>query len=181
MGNPLFKLTKVISGGQTGADIAGVDAAKLYCLNTGGWMPKYWRTLRGYKPEYAKLYGMREHSSQGYRDRTEDNVLMADATVRFFHKKNSAGERCTYNELNAIILHGKPYFDVNFQELLELPEHEALESGMLPLSFYNWLKDNEFTSLNVAGNSEQTAPGIYQEVFTYLCYVFAHAGLEQQV
>lgn len=139
-------------------------------------MPKYWRTLRGYKPEYAKLYGMREHSSQGYRDRTEDNVLFADATVRFFYKKNSAGERCT---LNAIRLHGKPYFDVDLNQV-DLRPGVATNLTLLPKVFYEWLCDNEYTSLNVAGNSEQTAPDIYNEVFMYLGAVFQHAGLEKQ-
>ncbi|MBF0203726.1 MAG: hypothetical protein HQK67_05280, partial [Desulfamplus sp.] len=35
-----MNIIKIISGGQTGADIAGVDAAIECGLNYGGWLPK---------------------------------------------------------------------------------------------------------------------------------------------
>ena len=33
-------LKKIVSGGQTGADIAGIDAAIAYKIPYGGWFPK---------------------------------------------------------------------------------------------------------------------------------------------
>ena len=35
---------KVISGGQTGADQAGLVAARRFGIPTGGWMPRGWKT-----------------------------------------------------------------------------------------------------------------------------------------
>jgi hypothetical protein len=46
-------LTKVISGGQTGADQAGWRAARAFGIPTGGWMPLEFRTERGPCPELA--------------------------------------------------------------------------------------------------------------------------------
>jgi Circularly permutated YpsA SLOG family len=37
-------LKKIISGGQTGADQAGLRTAKRLGIETGGWMPQGWRT-----------------------------------------------------------------------------------------------------------------------------------------
>jgi hypothetical protein len=40
-------IVKVISGGQTGVDIAALWAAKALGFQTGGMMPKGWRTRGG--------------------------------------------------------------------------------------------------------------------------------------
>jgi len=38
---------KVISGGQTGADQAGLVAAARFAIPTGGWMPHGFETAEG--------------------------------------------------------------------------------------------------------------------------------------
>ena len=53
-------IEKVISGGQTGADEAGLFAAKEFGIKTGGWMPRKFLNERGENPEYAELYGIQE-------------------------------------------------------------------------------------------------------------------------
>ena len=60
--------------------------------------------------EYAKQYGLTEHTTTNYVDRTEVNVRESDGTIRLATDFNSAGERCT---LRFIELHKKPYFDVD--------------------------------------------------------------------
>ena len=49
-------LRKVISGGQTGADRAGLQAAKSSGIKTGGYMPKGFLALDGNKVEFQYLY-----------------------------------------------------------------------------------------------------------------------------
>ena len=61
---------KVISGGQTGADQAGLIAAEKAGITTGGWMPKGFRTLDGPNPGLAARFGLREHPSEEYPPRT---------------------------------------------------------------------------------------------------------------
>jgi len=54
----LVLVDRVISGGQTGADIAGLKAAKAFGIPTGGYMTSGFRTLDGYKPEYHREYNV---------------------------------------------------------------------------------------------------------------------------
>jgi len=63
----------IVSGGQTGADIAGLRAARALDIPTTGFMPKGWTTERGPKPEYAQKFGLLEWTSLTIRtehDRT---------------------------------------------------------------------------------------------------------------
>lgn len=56
-------IIKVISGGQNGADIAGVRTARRYGIPTGGTMPAGFKTLDGPRPQYADLYSICEAES----------------------------------------------------------------------------------------------------------------------
>jgi hypothetical protein len=150
-------IVKVISGGQTGADIAGVKAAKAFGLQTGGTMPKGFKTLDGPKPEYFDLYGMVEHSSDKYPPRTAANVREAHGTVRFAKNFNSYGEKCT---LKYIKLYGTPHFDVS---VTDPPPVEY---------FVQWLENNNIMVLNVAGNSHKSSPNIEFFVINYLTHAF---------
>lgn len=146
-------LTKIISGGQTGADLAGVVVAKRFGLQTGGVMPKGFRTLDGNHPEFAELFGMIEDTSPTYPPRTFKNVFAADGTVRFAANFKSGGEICT---MNAIKKANKPHFDVN------------VLGSVQPSDLAQWIKDRQIKILNVAGNSEKTAPGIGEFVEIFL-------------
>jgi len=92
-------ITIVNSGFQTGADIAGIRAAHKLGIATAGWMPFGWRTQDGPKPEYDAMYGAKQHESHDYPPRTENNVKMADATLRFASNFDSPGEKCTLKKL----------------------------------------------------------------------------------
>lgn len=153
-------LEKVISGGQTGADLAGLKAAKLRGLETGGHAPKGYRTQNGPNIELKTLYGVEEHWLGTYPPRTECNVRNSDGTIRIAKDFNSSGEKCTRN---FIFQHGKPYFDVKMDSPRGISE------------VIDWLERNNIKTLNVAGNSEKTAPGIEDFATNYLLEVFKHA------
>ena len=85
---------RVISGGQTGVDQAGLQAASELGIATGGTAPQGYRTERGPNPE-LKNFGLEESVSSDYLSRTEQNVVDSDATVYFAADKNSAGLRAT--------------------------------------------------------------------------------------
>lgn len=160
----MLVLKKIISGAQTGADQAGLAVAKEFGLETGGFIPKGHRTLGGPRPDLTALYGLKEHSSYAYNERTWDNVFHSDATVRFFWKINSAGERCT---LNAIRECQKPYIDVDFSSD-ECISHQQL---------LDWLIKEQVKVLNVAGNSEQTKAGMYLNTYNFLRATLRLGGL----
>lgn len=149
-------LTKIISGGQTGADRAGLIAAKNMGIATGGWMPKGYRAHDGNHPEFSTTYNITEDTSPSYAPRTFKNVYGSDGTVRFAVNFDSAGEQCT---LIAISKSQKPYFDVNIVGTTQ------------PADLVKWIIDNNINILNVAGNSEKTAKGIEEFVVAFLTEV----------
>ena len=159
-------LKKIISGGQTGADQAALVAAKRFGMETGGWMPKGFRTLEGPCPGLAEEFGMREHTQADYKWRTSQNVWNADAALRFAENWASPGEKCT---LRAIKGHRRPYLDVNVPK--GAPLSEAAQKASLERT-RAWLIEHQVQTLNVAGNSEKTAPGIGIFVESYLTALF---------
>lgn len=142
-------MPKVISGGQVGADIAGLRAGKALGLLTGGWMPKGFRAKDKFHPEYAALYGIQELPSLSYPPRTLKNALASDATVRFAYNFDSRGERCT---LRACARAGRPHFDID----LKTPKR------ITPTDFAVWLYDHDVAVLNVAGNADPAIEGWVQ-------------------
>jgi hypothetical protein len=141
-------LGAIISGGQNGADQAGLRAARTLGLWTGGWAPAGWRTLDGAAPWLADL-GLREAPLADYPTRTLWNVRDSDATVRFAVNFQSAGERCT---MAAILKQDKPHLDIPVRSGAIDDHYIGLLRCFLPRFNVN--------VLNVAGNSERTAPGI---------------------
>lgn len=157
-------LIKIISGGQTGVDQAGLVAARAYGILTGGWLPVGCITSEGPNRFLLEKYGMREHSG-GYRSRTRANVRDSDGTLRLAEKFTSPGERCT---LRAIFDYDKPHLDVHTR------------SPLIPEVVAAWIQEHQIQILNIAGNSESTSPGITQWTLNYLNKVFrALSKLEQ--
>ena len=154
--NERTTLKKIISGGQTGADLAGIEAAQYCGILTGGTAPKRWRVCNpdgsdGSNPLLA-AYGLTEHSSREYKPRTIKNVLDSDGTV-WYGFEDSPGGKLT---LSTAKKSGKPAI-VN-------PSTEQLRS---------WVAENQIQTLNVAGNRESSFnPNIYREVYDAICEAF---------
>lgn len=70
---------KIISGGQTGADYAGLVAAKVLGIHTGGVAPYGYKTENGPNYELRDYFGLEEWGT--YPERTERNILISDATI----------------------------------------------------------------------------------------------------
>lgn len=162
-------LKKIISGGQQGADLAGLYAAQIFGIETGGFAPKGYKTSEGNMPELLQKFGLEEING-GYKDRTYKNVEFADGTIRFAFDFYTPGEMCT---LNAIKKYGKPYLDIG----LGFPENlftdlEVFNDSVKATAL--WIKQNNIEVLNIAGNSEHRNPNvsIFELVLTYLSKVF---------
>jgi len=150
-------LEVIISGGQTGVDLAGLIAAKASGLKTGGWMPKGFRRLDGKFPNMEKEFGVKEHESWSYAPRTACNVRDGDATLRIARNFYSPGEICTKK---AIDFYKRPYLDIPIDNLMPI---EIVAE---------WIVKKDIRVLNVAGNSEQTSSGIQEKSVTYLSAIF---------
>jgi hypothetical protein len=145
---------KIISGGQTGADQAGLDAAIALGLDYGGYVPKGRKTERG--PLSSKYSRMIELDSDSYPHRTLKNVLAADATLLFSVGKISGG---TASTLRMAQQNHKPYLHT---DIGSVPEEKVIRE------IQSWLARVKPTVLNIAGSRESKAPGIYSTVLRVL-------------
>jgi len=136
---------KIVSGGQTGADLAGLVAAKRLGLNTGGVAPKGFRTEKGPQPILGLEYNLEESDKISYPPRTEENVRISDATAIFSSNEESRGTQMTYN---FSVKHNKPCIIIN-------PFSKEAVSDLK-----SWLIENQPETLNIAGNRESVSKGI---------------------
>ncbi len=100
-------ITKLISGGQTGADRGGLDAA-IHCdLPHGDWCPKGRRAEDGVIPAE---YHLTERLTDKYLPRTQANVIDSDAMVIFTYGPLTGGSLKT-----AMYVHHleKPWHEVD--------------------------------------------------------------------
>ena len=105
-------LRKIISGGQTGADRAALDAARMTSYSWGGWCPKGRISEDGQIPEEyfsvdPRASGLQESDKSRYTQRTAWNVRDSDATLIM----RSAGKLTRGTKLTMKLLQDadKPY------------------------------------------------------------------------
>lgn len=145
-------IIKVISGGQTGADQAGLDAAIANGVMHGGMVPKGRRTESG---PLDSRYNMMEHTSKDYPPRTKFNVQTSQGTVVFTYGPPETGSALT---VRLAVAEDKPVFLGNL-----FKEDEEIADAL-----YNWCRDNDIEVLNVAGSRGSKYPEIYDRVFNIL-------------
>lgn len=151
-------LELVISGGQTGADQAGLRAAKCAGIATGGWMPRGFLTEDGRHPEFAAMYGIKEAFIASYSDRTRLNAQWGDVTLWFGNPETPGGRliRKVCSTPRLIIWPGQEKYDWPADRIAA------------------WLVEPTIMckTLNISGNRESKNPGIGAWVEEYLMEVF---------
>jgi hypothetical protein len=147
-------LKKIVSGGQTGADRAGLDVALAVSLPVGGWCPKGRRAEDGPIPS---RYPLVETSEADYDTRTRRNVEDSDGTLILNLGKLDGGTALTAKLAQQI---GKPCLIV------------ALEDGIEPTAFQTWLEANQIAVLNIADPRESKRHGVYVAACRCLASLF---------
>lgn len=89
---PTQTISKIISGGQTGADRGALDVAIDLNISHGGWIPKGRKTEDGTLPD---KYHLQEMQTRSYPARTEQNVIDSDGTLILSHGKLTGGSALT--------------------------------------------------------------------------------------
>ena len=170
-------ITKIISGGQSGADRGGSDAAIYYGSPHGGWCPKGRIAEDGIIPAQ---YHLKEMASPEYLPRTKANVFDSDATVIFTYGPPRGGSLKTITYAHHL---EKPYHDV---DLRQTTPKQAIKEIMLWLAGDKELNDyDEYEVcppplecvLNVAGSRESQAPGIQEAVFELMVEVLLKVNI----
>lgn len=141
-------IERIISGGQTGADRAALDAAIEMGIAHGGYLPRGRLTEEGPLPE---AYQLRELPTRSYPQRTERNVLAADGTLIFSHGPLRGGSRLT-GELAR--RHGRPWIHIDL---------DAVAAAEAARTVWRWVERHGIRDLNVAGSRASEDPRIYAE------------------
>ena len=150
-------LTKIISGGQTGADRAALDLAIEFDIPHGGWIPKGRKAEDGVLPD---KYQLQEMPTVSYPKRTEQNIIDSDGTLILSHGKLTGGSALT---MKLAKKHGKPCLHVDLNYM----------NGFIASEKINlWIADNKIRVLNVAGSRASKDPEIYDEAFKTLKVVY---------
>lgn len=145
-------VTKIISGGQTGADQGGLVAARTLGISTGGTAPKNYMTEDGPEPVLAS-YGLVEADLPTYQTRTRQNVEDSDGTAIFSTNLDSGGTRLTIKYCEQA---SRPYIiNPNWQQLRD------------------WAAEHDIQVLNVVGNRASKDPTAYQTAFDAVLHAFS--------
>ncbi len=154
-----LNLEKVISGAQTGADRAALDAALELGIPTGGWVPKGRRAEDGRVPDTYDT--LKECDTRNYATRTALNVRDSDATLIISKGPLTGGSKLT---LQIAERYGRPvlHIDLGSNGIAEAAKAVA-----------EWLAGFECRVLNVAGPRASGDPAIYELARDLLVQLFS--------
>ena len=144
------KKFRIVSGGQTGADQAALDAALELGIDCGGWCPEDRASEAGPIPDKYPVVPL---PGAGYRQRTRQNVIDSDATVIISFGAPDGGTRTTVVYCQK---KGKPHL------IIDAEITSALEASR---QIKRFVKANHIATLNVAGPRASKHPAIYQYVY----------------
>ncbi len=141
-----FRIQKIISGGQTGADRAALDFAIAHGIPHGGWCPRGRRAEDGVIPA---RYQLSETPSDDPAQRTEWNVRDSDATVLFsLAPVLRGGSRLTFQVAEG---YSKPWLHLS-------QERDGLGAALTALR--EFLEEYRPECLNVAGPRASQEPEV---------------------
>ncbi|QEG00903.1 Putative molybdenum carrier [Stieleria maiorica] len=150
---------RIISGGQTGVDRAGLELAIAHRIQHGGWCPKGRLSEDGSIPS---RYDLVEMDTAEYPPRTEQNVIDSDATLILYEQRLKGGTLLTRRYAARW---NKPCLSV------------AMEVTS-PGEVRQWLDQVQPETLNIAGPRESSVPGIGERALAFLLEAFVDRSTE---
>jgi hypothetical protein len=155
-------LDRIVSGGQTGADRAALDAAIALGIACGGWVPLGRVAEDGQIP--PQYHDLTEAPSAEPAVRTELNVRDSDATLVISRGEPAGGSALT---LAAAARLRRPALHIDLAQI-------AMPAATRRLA--GWLREVQPHTLNVAGPRASEDPVIYEMARTLLTAALAQAA-----
>ncbi|CAA0124953.1 Uncharacterised protein [BD1-7 clade bacterium] len=147
-----------ITGGQTGADRACMDAALEYGVRLQGFCPRHRMAEDGPIDDRYPLQAI----DGDYDDRTRANVALADATVIFYATDMFGGTALTHEFSDEI---GKPCLLLEIHQL-------SISDAVAALA--DFVEVHAVKRLNIAGPRASECVGIYAYVRSALSAFYLH-------
>jgi hypothetical protein len=150
-------IEKIISGGQTGASRAALDAAMKLGIAHGGWVLHGRMTEDGPLPD---KYDIKEMPDQNLSQRTKKNIKEAGGTLILSHEK--------FREQFDFIKKISERFS---KPVLHIDLHTTIAFNAAT-RINDWIVDNDISVLNVTGPRDEQDPKIYQATLDIIQAVF---------
>jgi len=148
------RVSKIISGGQSGVDRSALNFSIQYNIPHGGCCPKNRWAEDG---TISNIYNLTETNEELPEARTLKNVLSSDGTLIIYKETKDKG---TLKTKEFCIQNNKAFFEIDVSEKIEKKK------------FKYWLNSNNIKTLNIAGPRESNSPGIYNKTTPLLEYLF---------
>lgn len=161
-------IEKIISGGQTGVDLAALDAAITFGIPYGGYCPKGRLNENGKIPDkyptLKEITGEFKSEKENYDKRTIKNIKESHGTLILVPKipipdQITDGTRLTIEE---VVKQGTSFKIIDLSQALE--ENEKI--------IIDWINTQSIKILNIAGPRESNSPGIYGKSLHFFSTVF---------
>lgn len=143
-------ITKIISGGQSGAERAALDAAIRLAVPHGGSIPKGRLVEDG---PLSGSYCLVEIPTDSIVESAKKNVLDSDGTLIFSRGKLVADERMNQKLAQK---HHKPCLHIDLS---------TKSVSLFAKDIHGWVIENRISVLNISGSKESQTPQIYWETF----------------
>ena len=166
-----YKISVIISGGQTGADRGALDFAIKKGIKYGGWCPFGRRAVDKVIPP---IYSLKETNTSLYPARTRMNCRDSDATLIFSSDVNSKGTLLTVRFCIEMM---KPYHIVVIDKN-NLDKYKGVFLKVKCQKVLKWLSSIKPKILNVAGTRESHCVGIQNKVTGILNLILDYSNEE---
>jgi len=141
-------IRKIISGGQTGVELAALDIAIKLGIPHGGWTSRGKRNEEGPLPA---LYDLAETSSLGFQAAMENNVNASDGTLVISRDMKTARTR---NAVRAALKQQRQFLHV------DLGQYALFEAASLTAA---WLSQQQIKVVFITGLMASEDARIYQQ------------------
>jgi hypothetical protein len=144
-------IKKIISGGQSGVEIAALDAAIRLDIPHAGWCHRDRKIDGGI---LSKRYNVKEIDNPSYFQRLENNIVDSEGTVVLSYGQLVMGSKAVRDIAEK---NNRPYLNVN---LSKHPQNHAIAL------IRKWMTNNEITTVYFTGTKTGggRSPNVYDEV-----------------